>query len=641
MPSQSGQLYHWPQIPMAERPPHPSDDPAGPPDRRADAPARPFPRPPRIGTAVTWRFDDVDRQGSLDDLNPYLGIQPRSAETGGDDGSFQLHLEADPAEPDTSVGSHDTTLLRSVRAPPPSRRMDQILNDNGRSIDEALARREELDREIGSRPGWPQLQATAQSESPAVSYRQILDPVESNNTAGVRGSLSAQILADNPAGLGLLSPLVGHRTQDEGTTLPGQVQQEDTRQRSELSSLRLDRRPRGVNPLRPAYDPDEVLPYEAFAYQYNLPGDALSSDEDDAEADYHGLPTRRSRTADESEDIAFHLRRLRQSTLYSHHNHTGEDIVLGARLGDPASVSLMRGRDNRRRSRIRLLGSEAEQIAEELRRLREASSPLSSESEAEERSNGLPPTNQTGVNAPVLVRSSSNRRPRSNSDGVAGAGSTGDYSSKKQKTNHHTVGTLARPEQKPEVESPKRPLYLRHTILDQSIPLPRKLERPSKKSRLTLSTHRVEGQPSRPCVTFHQPNVPADHHGDPMASSLRTRCPIPVACGIFYYEVEVLDAGQNGYLSVGWMSKSTNLDRLVGWDKGSWGWHGDDGRIFEGRGQGQPFSETWGCEYFYPVSSVRAELTLSQRATLSVVASTSRPNTPSSRRTASSSVSAR
>lgn len=37
-----------------------------------------------------------------------------------------------------------------------------------------------------------------------------------------------------------------------------------------------------------------------------------------------------------------------------------------------------------------------------------------------------------------------------------------------------------------------------------------------------------------------------------------------------------------------------NMRRLVGWSKGSWGWHGDDGRLFAGQGMGERFSETWG-----------------------------------------------
>jgi beta-catenin-like protein 1 len=38
------------------------------------------------------------------------------------------------------------------------------------------------------------------------------------------------------------------------------------------------------------------------------------------------------------------------------------------------------------------------------------------------------------------------------------------------------------------------------------------------------------------------------------------------------------------------------LGRLVGWDRGSWGWHADDGRSFEGQGRGEEFTEKWGSE---------------------------------------------
>jgi hypothetical protein len=34
----------------------------------------------------------------------------------------------------------------------------------------------------------------------------------------------------------------------------------------------------------------------------------------------------------------------------------------------------------------------------------------------------------------------------------------------------------------------------------------------------------------------------------------------------------------------------------VGWNAGSWGWHADDGKTFEGRGDGRDFSEPWNGE---------------------------------------------
>lgn len=141
----------------------------------------------------------------------------------------------------------------------------------------------------------------------------------------------------------------------------------------------------------------------------------------------------------------------------------------------------------------------------------------------------------------------------------------------------------------------------------------------------------------RPCITFSHPR-PTRTDSD--ATSLMTTLPVPRGVGIFYWEAEVLAKGEEGFISVGWIaglptpvippdqkdstntnasesgSGSTilnantipntggagghagvpmrNMRRLVGWSKGSWGWHGDDGRLFAGQGMGERFSETWG-----------------------------------------------
>ncbi|KIM34017.1 hypothetical protein M408DRAFT_89481 [Serendipita vermifera MAFF 305830] len=67
------------------------------------------------------------------------------------------------------------------------------------------------------------------------------------------------------------------------------------------------------------------------------------------------------------------------------------------------------------------------------------------------------------------------------------------------------------------------------------------------------------------------------------AAAVRADCPIPPACGIYYYEVTVLDRGNKGQISIGFATKNLNLSKLPGWDSGSWGYHGDDGLSFMGQ----------------------------------------------------------
>lgn len=197
------------------------------------------------------------------------------------------------------------------------------------------------------------------------------------------------------------------------------------------------------------------------------------------------------------------------------------------------------------------------------------------------RPTGLYPTNTRTRNEPVVVKSSQEGEP-------------GDISGsrKKRKCVRYADSTTDETKYEP---PPSRPTYLEYTNLHPSVPLPSDfLPPPPKYHRISLSIHSTPSTPPRPCITFTYSPIPDGNRGDKYAQALRTTEPIPVECGIHYYEVEVLDAGKCGYMSVGWCKKNTNLDRLVGWEKGSWGWHGDDGMSFDGCGQGSPFGEGWG-----------------------------------------------
>ena len=74
--------------------------------------------------------------------------------------------------------------------------------------------------------------------------------------------------------------------------------------------------------------------------------------------------------------------------------------------------------------------------------------------------------------------------------------------------------------------------------------------------------------------------------GDADAAAVRTDYPISPACGIYYYEATIVSKGQEGFISIGFSNRLTNLSRLVGWEPGSFAWHMDDGFVFEGRGEG-------------------------------------------------------
>lgn len=198
------------------------------------------------------------------------------------------------------------------------------------------------------------------------------------------------------------------------------------------------------------------------------------------------------------------------------------------------------------------------------------------------RPTGLRPTNMGVRNDPVVVKTK--EKESESADGAS--------SRKKRKCVHYSE--KAKDEEVKYDPPPTRPSYLSQTSLDDAVPLPMVfLPPPPKFPRLTLTTHSSQTSPPRPCITFTYSPIPDGHRGDSYAQALRTDISIPVACGVHYYEAEVLDAGKCGYMSVGWVSEKTDLQRLVGWDQGSYGWHGDDGMSFEGCGTGVPFSELW------------------------------------------------
>ena len=51
----------------------------------------------------------------------------------------------------------------------------------------------------------------------------------------------------------------------------------------------------------------------------------------------------------------------------------------------------------------------------------------------------------------------------------------------------------------------------------------------------------------------------------------------------------IISKGHSGYIGIGLSGLLVSLNRLPGWEKTSWGYHGDDGRVFECSGTGRLF----------------------------------------------------
>eukprot|EP00741_Cyanophora_paradoxa_P021193 tig00000237_g20454.t1 len=80
---------------------------------------------------------------------------------------------------------------------------------------------------------------------------------------------------------------------------------------------------------------------------------------------------------------------------------------------------------------------------------------------------------------------------------------------------------------------------------------------------------------------------------DAEAAAVRANCAIPAAAGIFYWETRIVSKGRDGYIGVGVCSQSVSLNRLPGWERGSFGYHGDDGNSFRGSGTGTAYGPTF------------------------------------------------
>ncbi|GLB36579.1 putative protein with domain in SPla and the RYanodine receptor [Lyophyllum shimeji] len=91
-------------------------------------------------------------------------------------------------------------------------------------------------------------------------------------------------------------------------------------------------------------------------------------------------------------------------------------------------------------------------------------------------------------------------------------------------------------------------------------------------------------------LTYHG----ASCSGDRDAAAARTVHPIPPACGIYYYEVEIISKGQKGHISIGFAGREVKLSRLPGWEPNSWGYHGDDGCSFAAEKTGTKYGPTFG-----------------------------------------------
>ncbi|CAG8518043.1 5764_t:CDS:2 [Funneliformis mosseae] len=91
-----------------------------------------------------------------------------------------------------------------------------------------------------------------------------------------------------------------------------------------------------------------------------------------------------------------------------------------------------------------------------------------------------------------------------------------------------------------------------------------------------------------------------DLGGIEYCAAIRANHPIPEQCGLFYFEVDIINKGENGMfeIGIGFCTQAASLNRLPA---SSWGYHGDDGKRFFNDTVGKPYGskfmtgDTIGC----------------------------------------------
>ncbi|KAJ3576275.1 hypothetical protein NP233_g531 [Leucocoprinus birnbaumii] len=115
-------------------------------------------------------------------------------------------------------------------------------------------------------------------------------------------------------------------------------------------------------------------------------------------------------------------------------------------------------------------------------------------------------------------------------------------------------------------------------------PLPTRWSDQERSSSLSVSHDGRE-------LSHHGTNNSDKEHG----ANARANHPVPPACGIYYFEVEIRCKEQKSHISIGsFASPAVKFSRLPGWEPSSWGYYGDDGHAYENGRPGVAYAQTFG-----------------------------------------------
>ncbi|KAH6845023.1 CTLH/CRA C-terminal to lish motif domain-containing protein [Chaetomium sp. MPI-CAGE-AT-0009] len=121
---------------------------------------------------------------------------------------------------------------------------------------------------------------------------------------------------------------------------------------------------------------------------------------------------------------------------------------------------------------------------------------------------------------------------------------------------------------------------------DTVSPLPSKWNRDDKEAALEVLGDGYEVRHTGRALSDHEASaIRADHYMSP-------------ACGVYYFEITVLNGRHDKIktppIAIGFASKGTSTSRAPGWEPDSWGYHGDDGHSFASQNVGKPYADVFG-----------------------------------------------
>ncbi|CAI2180117.1 12365_t:CDS:2 [Funneliformis geosporum] len=73
------------------------------------------------------------------------------------------------------------------------------------------------------------------------------------------------------------------------------------------------------------------------------------------------------------------------------------------------------------------------------------------------------------------------------------------------------------------------------------------------------------------------------------AAAVRANNPFPVEAGLFYFETYIINQGLYGLIGIGMGDANVTLNGQPGWYRRSYGYHGDDGKMFMSNGFGYEY----------------------------------------------------